>query len=112
MHVGMKLAACGTLRNDSVGEFNVVDYLLFALNRMGRFTYVDHMKIGEHGPQEHSKIMLAKSALSLGWIDNVKDIQNGGYMKRPNYERAAERFLKGFREGHFGPIVLDTDEFL
>ena len=112
MHVGMKLAACGTLRDDSVGEYNVVDYLLFALNRMGRFAYVDYMNIKEHGPQEHSKVMLAKSAFALGWADSVKDIENGGHMKRPNYERAAGRFLKGFREGDFGPIVLDTDAFL
>ena len=56
--------------------------------------------------------MLARSALALGWTDNVKDIENGGYLNRPNYERTAARFLKGFREGEFGPIVLDTDEFL
>merc|ERR1719411_2383270 len=45
MHVGMKLAACGTLKDEAIGEQNIVDYLLFALNRAGNLSYLDYMKI-------------------------------------------------------------------
>jgi hypothetical protein len=34
---GMKLALIGTLRDDLVGEDVIADYLLFKLNRLGRF---------------------------------------------------------------------------
>ena len=108
MHVGMKLAACGTLADDSVGEHNIVDYLLFALNQMGNFSYVDYMKLGNEGPQENSKIMLAKSAVSLGWIVTARTVENEGYQKVPDFKRTAQWFLKGFREGRFGPVILDN----
>ena len=111
MHVGMKLAACGTLKDEAVGPENIVDYLLFCMNKMGNFSYIDHMKLGEYGPQENSRLMLTRSALALGYVENVRDFEKGGRMDRPMYERTATRFLKGFREGHFGPCVLDLEQF-
>ena len=108
MHIGMKLAACGTLKDDVVGEGHIVDYLLFLMNRMGNFSYVDYMKLGDFGPQENSRLMLTRSAFALGYVEDVRDLDKGGMMKRPMYERIALRFLKGFREGHFGPCLLDV----
>ena len=108
----MKLACCGTLNDDIVGSRNIVDYLLFALNKKGNFNYVNYMKLGEYGPQEDSKLMLARAAVANDWIQNVKDVENGGLMQRPHYERAAEVFLKGFRDGSFGPCLLDNEYFL
>lgn len=112
MHVGMKLAACGTLRDDAVGEINIVDYLLFHLNQVGNFSYVDYMKLNDHGPQEHTKVMLARSAHALGYMQNKKDLATGCLMKVPDYDRAATRFIKGFRDGQFGSFILDTEQLL
>ena len=103
----MKLAACGTLKDEEIGEEYIVDYLLFLMNRTGNFAYVDYMKLEDFGPQENSRLMLTKSAFALGFVEKVRDMEKGGLMRRPNYKRTAARFLKGFREGHFGPVILD-----
>ena len=110
MHVGMKLAACGTLKDEAIGEQNIVDYLLFALNRAGNFSYLDYMKIGDQGPQDNSKIMLARASIALEWTETKPDLENGGYMTIPHYQRTAERFLKGFRQGHLGSFILDSEK--
>ena len=41
----MKLAVCGALKDEEVGEENIVDYLLFALNKAGNFSYLNYMNI-------------------------------------------------------------------
>ena len=111
MHVGMKLAACGTLKDEAVGENYIVDYLLFLMNKTGNFAYVDYMKLGDYGPQENTQLMLTRSAIAFGYVETVRDIENGGLMKRPMYKRTANTFLNGFRRGHFGQFVLDFERF-
>ena len=109
MHVGMKLAVCGTLKDEAIGEENIVDYLLFALNRAGNFNYLSYMGIENHGPQENSKLMLARSSFALGWTKDVHNIEKGGMVAVPQWERTAQRFLAGFRQGHFGNFILDQE---
>ena len=105
MHVGMKLAACGTLKDNLVGEHLIVDYLLFHLNKTGNFSYVEYMKLD--GPQEDSRLMLMMSSRANGLDEQITDIANGGYKMRPNMLKAAWIFTNGFRKGHLGPIMLD-----
>ena len=84
MHVGMKLAVCGTLKDDEVGEENIVDYLLFALNKAGNFSYLNYMNIEDHGPQDNSKLMLAKAKeYSLRIKKKHKDSLLNGAITKP-----------------------------
>ena len=107
--MGMKLAVCGTLKDDEVGEENIVDYLLFALNKAGNFSYLNYMNIENHGPQENSKLMLAKASIALGWTKSIQDLENGGTKIVPEWQRTARRFLQGFREGQYGHVLLDEE---
>jgi len=110
MHSGMKLAACGTLQDHLVGEEHICDYLLFWLNIHQCFDYVELM--GLEQPEDDGTIMLAKSAISLGKLKQVRDIQRGSGLKIiPNIKLQASKFLRMFRSGKLGPVNLDTDMF-
>ena len=78
------------------------------LNSHDNFSYVSHMGLKE--PEDDGYVMLSKSAISLGITKLVKDVSKGAAKKRiPNLEVAGTRFLKGFRDGKYGPINLDVD---
>ena len=109
MHSGMKLAACGTLKDNLVGEEHICDYLLFWLNLHHHFDYVELM--GLQQPEDHAAVMLAKAAVNAGDFKRVKDISKGGMMRIPNITQQAVKFLKLFRSGQFGLVNLDTDMF-
>ena len=53
----------------------IADYLLFLLNRLKRFEYVDYMKLEE--PMDNSRIMLAKSAIANDFFIVAKDRERG-----------------------------------
>ena len=108
MHSGMKLAACGTLKDELVGEEHIVDYLLYWLNIHNYFDYVDIM--GLSGPEDDGTIMLAKAAINAGKYKTVQDFSKGaGKRKIPNILRMAHIFLKKFRSGQLGLVNLDCD---
>ena len=110
MHAGMKLAACGTLRDHLVGELHICDYLLHWLNIHHCFQYVELMGLEE--PEDDGTIMLAKAAISGKKFKRVRDLSQSLVFKRvPDLMMMANKFLKLFRAGHFGPVNLDTDLF-
>jgi len=102
MHIGMKLAACNTLRDHVVGEEYICDYLLWYLNKHHYFDYVQYM--GLRQPEDDVRIMLAKSAL----FSNKIKTRVGG-KELPDFAFAARNFLAAFRNGKFGQINLDED---
>ena len=72
------------------------------------FAYVSHMGLKE--PEDDGYVMLSKSAISLGLFRMVKDVSKGSARKKiPDLEVAGTRFLKGFRDGKYGTINLDSD---
>ena len=110
MHMGMKLAACATLKDELVGEDYIVDYLLYWLNINHNFSYVELM--GLEKPENDGPIMLAKSAISNKKFKKVRDLSKGmGYKVIPDQPTMALKFLKLFRSGGFGPVNLDCDIF-
>ena len=110
MEAGMKLAACGTLRDHLVGEQHICDFLLHWLNTHHYFQYVDLMGLDQ--PEDDGTIMLAKAAISNKKFKRVRDVSQSLVFKTvPDLLAMANKFLKLFRGGHFGPINLDTDLF-
>ena len=78
------------------------------LNSHDNFAYVSHMGLKE--PEDDGYVMLSKSAISLGLFRMVKDVSKGSARKKiPDLEVAGTRFLKGFRDGKYGTINLDSD---
>ena len=110
MDAGMKLAACGTLRDHLVGEQHICDYLLHWLNIHHCFQYVELM--GLEQPEDDGTIMLAKAAISAKKFKRVRDVsQSLVFRTVPDLLKMANKFLKLFRAGQFGPVNLDTDLF-
>jgi len=110
MDAGMKLAACGTLRDHLIGEQHICDYILYWLNTHHCFQYVELM--GLEQPEDDGTIMLAKSAIKAKKFKRVRDLSQSFTFKTvPDLFSTANKFLKLFRAGVFGPVNLDTDIF-
>ena len=58
-----------------MGEELIADYLLFWLNRLGRFEYVEYMKLEE--PIDNCRLMLANAAIAHGFFASLKDPEKG-----------------------------------
>ncbi|XP_048419290.1 mitochondrial ribosome-associated GTPase 1 isoform X1 [Stegostoma tigrinum] len=107
LEVGMKLALCGTILDHLVGEEVIADYLLFTLNKQQKFDYVDRYQLGE--PCDDVQTVLKKIAVNLGKTQKVKAITGVGDINilMPNYSAAAYDFIRTFRKGELGKVMLD-----
>lgn len=109
VETGLKLALCGTVLDHLVGEETLADYLLYTLNRHQLFGYVQHYGLGEACDDAAS--VLKRVALRLGKTQKVKVLTGTGDVNviQPNYTAAAHDFLRTFRSGLLGPVMLDRD---
>uniref|UniRef100_UPI00398E63D5 mitochondrial ribosome-associated GTPase 1 n=1 Tax=Pristiophorus japonicus TaxID=55135 RepID=UPI00398E63D5 len=107
LEVGMKLALCGTILDHLVGEEVIADYLLFILNKQQKFDYVERYQLGE--PCDDLLTVLKKIAIKLGKTQKVKAITGVGDVNilMPNYSAAAYDFIRTFRKGELGKVMLD-----
>ncbi|KAI4886230.1 hypothetical protein NFI96_023512 [Prochilodus magdalenae] len=107
IETGMKLALCGTILDHLVGEDIMADYLLFSLNRLQRFGYVEKYEL--EGPCDDIQHVLKCIAVKLGKTQRVKAITGVGdiTIKVPNYSAAAYDFIRAFRKGELGKVMLD-----
>ncbi|XP_041922271.1 mitochondrial ribosome-associated GTPase 1 [Alosa sapidissima] len=107
VETGMKLALCGTILDHLVGEDVIADYLLFTLNRLERFSYVE--KYGLEEPCDSIEQVLKRIAIKLGKTQRVKAITGVGNITItvPNYTAAAYDFIRAFRKGELGQVMLD-----
>ncbi|KAL7889757.1 hypothetical protein AOLI_G00020150 [Acnodon oligacanthus] len=107
IETGMKLALCGTILDHLVGEDIIADYLLFSLNRLQRFGYVEKYEL--EGPCDDIQHVLKCIAVKLGKTQRVKAITGIGdiTIKMPNYSAAAYDFIRAFRKGELGKVMLD-----
>eukprot|EP00048_Salpingoeca_helianthica_P000230 m.40124 g.40124 ORF g.40124 m.40124 type:complete len:372 (-) comp10272_c1_seq1:27-1142(-) len=94
-HTAMTLAAMGTLRDELVGLEYIADFVLFTLNRMGRFEYCE--RYGLSSPTDNIDELLSAIAIRIG------SLLKGG---APNRLVAATRFVREFRSGVLGLITL------
>ncbi|XP_055962666.1 mitochondrial ribosome-associated GTPase 1 [Sorex fumeus] len=109
VETGLKLALCGTVLDHLVGEETLADYLLFTLNRHQLFGYVQHYGLDEASDDVAS--VLKQVAMRLGKTRKVKVLTGTGDVSvvQPNYTAAARDFLRAFRCGLLGPMMLDRD---
>ncbi|XP_064173045.1 mitochondrial ribosome-associated GTPase 1 isoform X1 [Anguilla rostrata] len=107
VETGMKLALCGTILDHLVGEDIMADYLLYSLNRLEKFSYVDQYDLGE--PSDDVQHVLKRIAVKLGKTQRVKAITGVGNITitMPNYTAAAYHFIRAFRRGELGRVTLD-----
>ncbi|XP_015445666.1 mitochondrial ribosome-associated GTPase 1 isoform X2 [Pteropus alecto] len=109
VETGLKLALCGTVLDHLVGEETLADYLLYTLNRHQLLGYVQHY--GLDGACDDVVSVLKRVAVRLGKMQKVKVLTGTGDVNviQPNYTAAARDFLRTFRSGLLGPVMLDRD---
>ncbi|XP_061693606.1 mitochondrial ribosome-associated GTPase 1 [Syngnathoides biaculeatus] len=107
VETGMKLALCGTILDHLVGEDIIADYLLYSLNRLEKFSYVEKYNLPE--PSDDIQFVLKHIAVKLRKTQRVKAITGVGNVTItvPNYPAAAYDFIRAFRKGELGQVILD-----
>lgn len=105
---GMKLALCACLQDHLVGPDLMADYLLYWLNRNGRFEYVELMGMAQ-ASDCIAEVLLSGARL----LDKYRKVRHfdGTMVLRPDVEAAAFHMLKAFRRGDLGQINLDEEFF-
>ncbi|KAL8613307.1 hypothetical protein ACOMHN_052547 [Nucella lapillus] len=104
---GMRLALCSCVPDHLVGEENLVDYLLFWMNKRGHFGYVDLFGLEE--PEDSVMVFLTKVAQKQKKVFRVKDVATNTFVMKPDLNAAALNVLKAFRTGQLGHVMLDDD---
>ncbi|XP_077586491.1 mitochondrial ribosome-associated GTPase 1 [Stigmatopora nigra] len=107
VETGMKLALCGTILDHLVGEDIIADYLLYSLNRLEKFSYVE--KYGLQEPSDDIQHVLKHIAVKLRKVQRIKALTGVGnvIVTVPNYPAAAYDFIRAFRKGELGQVILD-----
>ncbi|XP_004077219.1 mitochondrial ribosome-associated GTPase 1 isoform X2 [Oryzias latipes] len=107
VETGMKLALCGTILDHLVGEDIIADYLLYSLNKLRNFSYVEKYELQE--PSDDIQLVLKRIAVKLGKTQRVKALTGVGNITVtiPNYTAAAYDFIRAFRKGDLGQVMLD-----
>ncbi|KAM9808655.1 mitochondrial ribosome-associated GTPase 1 isoform X2 [Syngnathus typhle] len=70
LETGMKLALCGTILDHLVGEDVIADYLLYSLNRLKNFSYIEKYNLEE--PNDNIQYVLKHIAVKLKKTQRVK----------------------------------------
>ncbi|CAL4064422.1 unnamed protein product, partial [Meganyctiphanes norvegica] len=104
VETGLKLALVNTIKEHLVGEDIIADYLLFWLHSNGFSRFIGSYFDVE---DENNIIIIIRQIMSTinNWVLSVKT--HNGYEKRPDITLAATRFLKAFRTGNLGKVMLD-----
>uniref|UniRef100_A0A336KH73 Mitochondrial GTPase 1 n=1 Tax=Culicoides sonorensis TaxID=179676 RepID=A0A336KH73_CULSO len=103
---GLKLALCGCTLDHLVGDELIADYLLYRLNKMRNFDYVELM--GLESPTDTIMEVLVTWAKKNDNFQKIKTTE-GKLVLRPNTKAASQFFLKQFRTGSLGKIFLDEE---
>lgn len=106
MNTAMKLILCANIKEKIVGPIIGADYLLFMLNKLQCFQYVDFYNIGQ--PIDNIYEFLSHLSIKLNLIINARN-PDGGYIKRPNLDQASHAFIRDFRTSKLGLINLDRE---
>lgn len=108
IETGLRLALCACLQDHLVGVETIADYLLYWLNKNNQFRYVDTMGLEE--PTDNIGTLLVRVAVKLGKTQRKRDISGTGYVQIPDLPAAAHHFIKAFRNGDLGRVMLDTQQ--
>ncbi|XP_029661475.1 mitochondrial GTPase 1-like isoform X1 [Formica exsecta] len=105
IHAGFKLSLVGCLQDHVVGTEMLADYLLFWLNKNGRFEYVE--KLGLSAPNDDIIYVLTYIAAKFKKTMIMKTFDRR--ILTPNLQFAADYFISLFRTGKLGSYCLDID---
>lgn len=108
--VGLKLALCACFKDSVPTNYVLADFLLFWLNKIGNFHYVDEFDLG--APQDEILPVLVKIAHDGNYFENKLNVATNSIQQMPNLERAAGAMIDAFRRGKFGLINLDKELLL
>ncbi|AFZ78920.1 hypothetical protein BEWA_017610 [Theileria equi strain WA] len=92
--INLKLAALGCINDAEAGEDYIADYILYRLNHMGCYNYVQTLGMNEPS-DDISKIALHISNIIERKWNSVDPTQ------------CYRIFINQFRNGHFGKVCLD-----
>lgn len=106
VEMGLKLALCASLQDHLVGEEAIADYLLYWLNKHGKFKYVDYMGLTE--PTDEINKVLIAGAIKFNRIRRTRDYDNT-MRDVPDLLEVARTMIKAFRTGELGKLLLDED---
>ncbi|KAJ9581634.1 hypothetical protein L9F63_023188, partial [Diploptera punctata] len=104
---GLRLALCSCQQDHLVGIDIIADYLLFLLNKNNRVSYVAYMGLKE--PTDSIGTVLTTCAVMLGSYIKTRSVDGRGRVFVPDISSAANYFVKAFRSGKFGKMMLDQD---
>lgn len=104
----MRLALCSSMSDETVGVQVIADYGLFWLNRNKVFDYLSYFDIGTE-PTDRIEELLFRIAMKREMMIKYKNLVTKSMEKRPDLLGAASVFLKAFRTGAFGKVMLDMD---
>ncbi|GFU03805.1 mitochondrial GTPase 1 [Nephila pilipes] len=106
LEVGLKLALCRTLKDSLVGEELMSDYLLFWLNKHNNFRYVKYLGLTE--VTDDIRVVLFHIAKTQSLVKRIRNAE-GSVVPVPDILSSASHFIRAFREGKFGKLLLDID---
>eukprot|EP00093_Oithona_nana_P007075 07075.XXX_386913_383306_1 [CDS] Oithona nana genome sequencing. len=110
LEAGMKLASCATLKDEQVGLLDIADYILYQLNKNHVFDYVEYMGLEE--PHDQIWEMLTISAEAKGQFRMLSKAMTGEDPREvPCIQSASLNFIRAFRSGAIGKLILDADSF-
>ena len=99
-----------TLKDEQVGLLDIADYLLYQLNKNHVFDYVEYMGLEE--PHDQIWEMLTISAEAKGQFRMLSKAMTGEDPREvPCIQSASLNFIRAFRSGAIGKLILDADSF-
>ncbi|GFV00323.1 mitochondrial GTPase 1 [Trichonephila clavipes] len=104
--VALKLGVCRTLKDSLVGEELMSDYLLFWLNKHQNFRYVEYFGLPE--ATDDIRVVLIHIAKNQSLVKRIRNAE-GSVVPVPDILSSANLFIRAFREGKFGRLLLDID---
>ncbi|KAG6441998.1 mitochondrial GTPase 1 [Manduca sexta] len=106
IEMGLKLALCASLQDHLVGEEIIADYLLYWLNKNGKFKYVDFMGLEE--PNDDINKVLISGAVKYNRVRKIRDF-DGRVRQVPDLVEVSRHMIKAFRSGELGKVLLDIE---
>uniref|UniRef100_F1L2V8 GTPase 1 n=1 Tax=Ascaris suum TaxID=6253 RepID=F1L2V8_ASCSU len=110
VHESMKLAICNLILESATKPHYVADYLLFWMNRIGDYSYVDHFKLDD-GPSDDIQRVLLGICKSRNLIV-TRTLAGERLTQRWDIDTAATIFLDLFRKGKLRDHCLDRELLL
>ncbi|KAG9509670.1 Mitochondrial ribosome-associated GTPase 1, partial [Fragariocoptes setiger] len=102
----MKLALCATISDKIVSNMDLSEYLLKWLNKRHIHTYLPHMNLTQ--PVHTLDELLIKGAIALNMTKTSRDPITRHETLLPDVERVASHFIKTFRYGLFGHVMMNN----